>query len=199
MKKYQVIWGWQPPQYDRPKGNFRLFYHSEERTREVTNKDFETGEITTYTITEWLCDVVEFEPSDNVPIFRLMLENPQSLECKKWMLQERISAFDSSYHVNSFTIGDYTTWLDKATRVGLKLRFEGEKGMGLTGTVLWDNGIGFPLEVSNAINMLFAIEMYASACYDNTQRHMAAVRDLTTIEEVDAYDYKSGYPEKLSF
>ena len=57
----------------------------------------------------------------------------------------------------------------------------------------------FPLTVEMAIQMLYAIEIYASACYDRTQAHIAKVDKLTTIEEVDAYDYKIGYPEKLNF
>lgn len=198
MKKYQVTWGWMPPQFDKPNGNFRLFYGKKEQTREVTHKDPETGEVTTGTINEWLCDIVEYEKSDKVIIFDL-LNNPDSIEYKKWMLNEQIKAYDSSAHVNSFTIGEYTTWLDKSTRVGLKLRFESEKEMGITDTTLWDNGIAFPLKVNDAINMLYAIEMYASASYDNTQRHIAAVRALTTVEEVEAYDYTTGYPEKLKF
>lgn len=47
--------------------------------------------------------------------------------------------------------------------------------------------------------MLYAIEIYASACYDNTQYHLSEVSKLETIEEIDAYDYTSGYPEKLQF
>ena len=47
--------------------------------------------------------------------------------------------------------------------------------------------------------MLSALEVYALQCYNVTEEHKAAVNALTTIEEVDAYDYKTGYPEKLSF
>jgi hypothetical protein len=50
-----------------------------------------------------------------------------------------------------------------------------------------------------AMQMLLAIEIYASECYDNTQRHMAAVDVLESKEEIDAYDYRVGYPEKLEF
>jgi len=38
-----------------------------------------------------------------------------------------------------------------------------------------------------------------SACYDNTQRHLGNVETLTTKEEVDVYDYTTGYPEKITF
>lgn len=42
------------------------------------------------------------------------------------------------------------------------------------------------------------IEVYAKDCYNVTATHQAEVNKLTTIEEVEAYDYKTGYPEKLN-
>jgi hypothetical protein len=47
--------------------------------------------------------------------------------------------------------------------------------------------------------MLNAIELYASACYDNTQAHIANVKALENIESLKNYDYRTGYPEKLRF
>ena len=47
--------------------------------------------------------------------------------------------------------------------------------------------------------MLGALEIYALACYDVTEEHKAAVNALTTIEEVDAYDYTIGYPQRCAF
>jgi hypothetical protein len=38
----------------------------------------------------------------------------------------------------------------------------------MTDTVLWQDGMQFPLPLEDAINLLYAIEIYASACYDNT-------------------------------
>ena len=202
MKKYQVTWGWQPPQYDMWRGNFRLFYFSQEVEREISHKDHETGEVTTETIKEWLCDVVEYEGEESKDILRMLKENKNSLECQRWILRERISAYDSSKHVNSFTIGGMETWLDKATRVGLKLRFEAELRMGKEYTTLWKDGTSFPLPLvgaTTAIDMLDGIELYASACYDVTQMHLAAIDKIEGVEEMKAYDYTSGYPAKLSF
>ena len=110
-----------------------------------------------------------------------------------------IERYDSSSEVNQFFVSEIPVWLDKATRAGLLLRFQAEKAQGLVSTALWYNGVQFPLSVDNAIAMLYAIELYASACYDNTQRHLAAVNALTTIEEIEQYDYRSGYPDKLNF
>lgn len=113
--------------------------------------------------------------------------------------RNEILDYDKSTEVNSFYVGELQMWLDKATRAGLLLRFQAEAAQGLEDTTLWYNNLQFPLKVTQAIQMLYAIELYASACYDNTQRHLAAVNALTTIEEVEGYDHTSGYPEKLRF
>lgn len=110
-----------------------------------------------------------------------------------------IERYDTSQEVNEFYVSEQPIWLDKATRAGLLLRFQAEQAQGITDTALWYNGQQFPLKVDQAIQMLYAIELYASACYDNTQRHLAAIKELQTIEEIEGYDYKAGYPEKLRF
>ena len=112
---------------------------------------------------------------------------------------QRIEAYDSSEMVNSFYIGDMQMWLDKATRTGLMLRFQAEQMAGQEQTSLWYGENQFALPLANAMGMLYALELYASKCYDNTQHHIAKVKNLTTIEEVQAYDYTNGYPEKLRF
>lgn len=110
-----------------------------------------------------------------------------------------INRYDSSSEVNEFTVNDIPMWLDKATRVGLKLRFETEIEDGETETTLWYNGVAFPLEINMAVKMLHAIEKYASRCYDNTQRHIGCVKQLENIEDIQNYDYRNGYPDKLHF
>lgn len=110
-----------------------------------------------------------------------------------------IAAYDSSSSVNGFFINGIEVWLDKDTRAGLKLRFEAEIATGKTETTLWYEGMQFPLPLELAMQMLYAIEVYASACYDNTQSHYAAVKGMYSVEEINAYDYTVGYPEKLSF
>ena len=121
------------------------------------------------------------------------------LERAKRAKKAEITAYDSSSAVNEFTIQGMSVWLDKATRAGLMLRFQAEQATGAENTTLWYGGVQFPLPLVNAVAMLYAIECYASACYDNTQKHLASVDALATIEEVEAYDYKQGYPEKLKF
>jgi len=110
-----------------------------------------------------------------------------------------IKRFDSSNEVNGFYIGEFEVWLDKATRVGLKLRFDAEIASGQTNTTLWYDGTPFNLELANAVQMLNAIELYASACYDNTQSHIANVKSMETIDDIKSYDYRTGYPDYLRF
>ena len=107
--------------------------------------------------------------------------------------------YDSSREVNGFYINDQELWLDKATRVGLKLRFDAEISNGQTNTTIWYEGIPFKLELVNALQMLNAIELYASACYDNTQTHIANINKIKDLETLKNYDYRTGYPEKLRF
>ena len=110
-----------------------------------------------------------------------------------------IERYDTSHEVNEFYVSEQPIWLDKATRVGLKLRFDAEIASGQINTTLWYEGIPFNLELANAVQMLNAIELYASACYDNTQRHIATVKSMEMIDDIKSYDYRTGYPDKLIF
>jgi hypothetical protein len=122
-----------------------------------------------------------------------------SLEEKKEEKIKDILSYDSSDKVNIFRINNNSLWIDKATRVGLSLRFESELAHGLEETTLWFDGISYTLDISMAKKMLRSLEFYASQCYDVTQEHIANVRKLTTIEEVNNYNYKTGYPSILSY
>lgn len=113
--------------------------------------------------------------------------------------KNEILSHDSSNAVNEFYIQGMPVWLDKATRAGLKLRFDAEVAMGKTETTLWYGNMQFPLSLDMALQMLYAIEVYASACYDNTQAHLANIDNLETLDAVLEYDYTVGYPEKLNF
>jgi hypothetical protein len=112
---------------------------------------------------------------------------------------DAILAYDSSSDVNEFSIGGQPMWLDKATRAGLLLRFEAESKVGRTETTLWNDGQSYTLPLEQAQQILIALELYASACYDNTQRHIAEVQKMESKEAVESYDYTTGYPQKLLF
>lgn len=114
-------------------------------------------------------------------------------------LRNKIQQYDSSSEVNCFHMQGQQMWLDKATRAGLMLRFQSEIAAGREKTTLWYDGKHYELPLSVAMQMLYAIELYASQCYDVTQAHLAAIQELQTIEEIESYDYTQGYPAKLEF
>ena len=108
-----------------------------------------------------------------------------------------ITAYDTSDKVNGFMLNGLLVWLDKATRVGLMNSTTIAKAAGQKTTTLWLGGLKLVVDCDKAIQLLSALEMYALECFNVTASHKQAVSELTTIEEVEAYNYKSGYPKML--
>ena len=117
----------------------------------------------------------------------------------KEQLIEEIDEYDTSSDVNSFTLGGKQMWLPKETRVGLVNSITIEKAAGKENTTLWFDGEKYELPVDNALQMLSALELYALECYNVTAAHKANVIALESVDDVVAYDYESGYPDKLNF
>lgn len=122
-----------------------------------------------------------------------------ALDVAKEQLIEEIDEYDTSSYVNSFTISGKTMWLPKETRVGLVNSITIEKAAGKETTTLWFDGEKYDLPVNDALRMLSALELYALECYNVTAAHKANVMALESVDDVVAYDYESGYPEKLNF
>lgn len=123
----------------------------------------------------------------------------QDLEdCKKNKIKE-IQDYDASDAVNIFYVNDIPMWLDKATRVGLRLRFETEMSNGLTETTLWYNDIPFKLKLEQALEMLHAIELYASQCYDTTQFNIYSIKQMVSQEDINNFLFKEKYPNIITF
>lgn len=147
-------------------------------------------------------DCVTYNPSEEMILqdgWQIYVEPEKTVEDYRNEKMNMLLNYDKSSAVNEFFIQGIAIWLDKSTRVGLKLRFESELNLGKEETTLWYMGAKFSLPLENAIKMLFAIELYASECYDNTQYHISQISQLTTIEEIQNYDYMTGYPDKLKF
>ena len=120
------------------------------------------------------------------------------LKAKQKKIKE-VNSYDKSNEVNQFYIKGIPLWLDREERATLQRRFEVEQKNGITNSTLWKNGVEFPLVIAEAMVMLDALEMYAIQSFDCTQRHLAAINNLATIDAIKSYDYAQGYPEKLRF
>ena len=109
-----------------------------------------------------------------------------------------IAAYDKSPAVNAFYLNGEQHWLDFNLRDRV---FDGNERIAYKGreeTSLWLDGKCFVMPIAAAQDLICTIEVYAKDCYNVTATHQAEVNKLTTIEEVEAYDYKTGYPEKLN-
>lgn len=119
------------------------------------------------------------------------------LELAKTDKIAEITAYDTSSSVNGFKLNGLLVWLDKATRVGLMNSTTIAKAAGQETTTLWLGDVKLVVDCDKAIRLLSALEMYALECFNVTASHKAAVGELKAIEEVEAYDYKAGYPKML--
>ena len=110
------------------------------------------------------------------------------------IIEALIRAYDKSSNVNSFYYKGKEYWLDKNTRVGLQnLANCSSDNMSL---VLGDTIV--ELSIDKAKTFLSKLEEYAGKCYINTTKHLLAIKDFQTVEDVINYDYTTGYPDKIT-
>lgn len=114
-----------------------------------------------------------------------------------------IEAYDSSEAVNSFTVTaggrTFTAWLTNAERTSYTASVGNAELLGETTIDLLLNGQVLTLPIGKAKVMLAQISRYADKCWMVTQGHLMAVETLADDAEIEAYDYKTGYPERLGF
>lgn len=139
------------------------------------------------------------EIKENTDGYPILVEHEYTIDELKEMKIAEINAYDKSDAVNSFTLAGKQIWLDKDTRVGLVNSIGIEKESGRMNTTLWYNAEKYVIPVDDALTMLNQLELYALDCYNVTQSHIAAVKSLSDAGQVEAYNYKTGYPEQLNF
>ena len=124
----------------------------------------------------------------------------EDLEATRQSVLGKIAEYDTSDAVNSFTLGNVETWLNRDDRVCLMHSLEVSQLKGETTYGLCVEGMGVvTLPILTIKGMLDDIEYYAIQCYKRTFEHREAVNALTTCTELVNYDYTEGYPKKLHF
>lgn len=111
------------------------------------------------------------------------------------VLKAKIHNYDSSNEVNSFILKDNKYWLSKDTRVSLQHLINCSKD---EVSIVLGNQI-VTTSKDKASKFLSQLEVYAGQCYLQTQKHLFAVKELKTVEDLINYDYTKGYPEKITF
>jgi hypothetical protein len=120
-------------------------------------------------------------------------------EAKSEMIQ-RIDEYDRSSNVNGFTVnGEIEGWFTADERSNYRSSIESSELLGIETLSFYVGDYLMEVSTNDAKYMLAQIQLYADQCYIVTKQHKLAVEALETIEAVDAFDYTSGYPEKLNF
>lgn len=153
----------------------------------------------TYECYECTVSTSTFNEDEIKAAFNEFLTKIKAMQLKQAKVDKiaEITAYDTSDNVNGFVLNGLLVWLDKATRVGLMNSTTIAKAAGQETTTLWLGGLKLVVDCDKAIQLLSALEMYALECFNVTASHKAAVNELKSIGEVEAYDYKAGYPKML--
>ena len=142
------------------------------------------------------------------PTPEILLENgytpvdvePSQEELLKSAIQNKIAeilTYDNSDAVNSFKLNDIPVWINREDRIGTRRALELDIANGLSESEIWLNGFKLVVNSQLALKLLDAVGHYAYSAYNVTQSHIFAVKNLTSINEVEKYDYTKGYPQKL--
>lgn len=129
----------------------------------------------------------------------------KTLEEAKEMLLAEIDAYDNSPSVNGFILnGMLIPWSkddpdspNVEKRMGLRQNIADKVALGEKNISIWLKGMSFTMPCAQAEVLMRSIENYAYECFNVTASHKQAVSELTTTEEVIAYDYRTGYPKML--
>lgn len=124
----------------------------------------------------------------------------RTLEVAKYEKICEIDSYDTSSAVNNFKINDtLNAWFTVAERNNYCASTNAAKTVGLDTLSFFIGDIKLEIGTVMAEGMLAQIQLYADQCFIVTKQHKLNVESLTTIEEVDKYDYTIGYPEQLEF
>lgn len=140
---------------------------------------------------------VQMETEGVKPNAEPSVEMPTDIDMAKAAKIAEIAAYSDSDAVNSLTFNGIKTWLTPNVRDGYDTSVTAAKNLGEPTVTFMVGDKEMQLPVEQARRVLDLVQRYADACFLVTERHKIAVKSLQTVEEVEAYDYTKGYPEKL--
>lgn len=111
----------------------------------------------------------------------------------------QIEMYDCSEAVNSFIVNGVPAWLTPDVRANYKNSIEAAEVLGETSVTFIIAGIVATSTLQEARLMLAKIQRYADNCTIVTESHKARVNYLSSVQDIDAYDYTAGYPAKEAF
>lgn len=134
-----------------------------------------------------------------MPYVEPLPSEAECLKCAKEAKIREIEEYDSSDAVNSLTVNGVKIWYDQTKRIAYMNSVDSAITCKMTTINLPLGDKVVPVEVEKAKMMLALLQLYADDAFITTEHHKAAVMNLGSEAEVKAYDYKTGYPDKLDF
>ena len=136
---------------------------------------------------------------DEVWNMQLYQKPERTLRQAKFEKIKELEEYDNSSNVNTFYINDVPMWLSVDERQQIATQISANEAVGRETMSRWYNGIEFIFPLNSWEQMLIALEVYAGDANNVTEAHKAAINALETINDVDNYNYKVNYPNKLHF
>lgn len=165
------------------------YYEGNSIVRKLSNNKIFTGIPNEEQLAEWgFKEIIYPEPSEEDLL-------NQAIENKLFELQQ----YDASPEVNGFFINGGELWLDSSLRQQLRTSIESYKALGQSEVTKYFNGNKFTFTIEQWELMLNNLEVYASEALNVTETHKINIQKLTSIKEVNNYDFTKNYPTKLVF
>jgi len=114
-------------------------------------------------------------------------------------------SYDSSEKINNCIIvynnEKIRYWANKHERDALKSALQDCIAIGRTvyRLDLRDKGVTINISCEKLLQMLAILEVYAIDCFNKTTDHEFILKSLETIDEIEAYEFKDGYPDAPQF
>lgn len=109
------------------------------------------------------------------------------------ILVSKIQYYDKSDKVNSFIYNGEQYWFSAEERVKINNLINASTDT--FNLVLGDQIVN--MSVDKVKEFFKELEVYAGECYVNTKRHLLAIKELKTEDDLINYDFTTGYPDKV--
>ena len=123
-----------------------------------------------------------------------------TLELTKQIKAAELADYDNSSAINDFTVNNTVHgWYTPGQRSNARNSIDSAKLVGIDTVYAPVGDYVFELNINDAELYLAQIQVYADRCAAVTLNHKNNINNLNTIEEVENYDFTTGYPQKLNF
>lgn len=129
--------------------------------------------------------------------YPILIEYEPTIKDIQDRILSEIRAYDVSDTVNVFYINDEPLWLSKSERLSIRELIRIKKEKGDTNVSIWSNNKEYIVPLGSATIIIDSVDLYASECYNTTQRHIATVQSISDKVRLIDYDYTEGYPDKV--